>query len=393
MALHTSSLRSINCSNSGMTSKPELRKKKSRLWYLLPIFLHVIGGIVAYYIVRDSDSGFAKNLLWLGIILSAATTIIALAVYLAYNNDMTAARERISTSKLIDTASGQIEYADVGQGDPILAIHGAGGGFDQGLLTAEMFFDEEILNSHRVIAPSRFGYLQTPLPSGDASPVAQADAHAALLDALGIDEKVTVLGVSAGALSAQEFAIKYPDRVSVLILAVPAVWSPESAQEGSAEIGSDSFIANTVMRSDFIMWVFTKVAYSQLLTYVGVPEDLQRSMTAQERDEAQRLVVAILPVSQRYEGGVQETVNMANKHRLPLESITAPTLVVDAKDVVTYPGSKYAAEHIPNAQLVAFDTGGHLLVGHGEEAKAAVKNFMAQNRPGSALIEVEQGRE
>jgi pimeloyl-ACP methyl ester carboxylesterase len=116
-------------------------------------------------------------------------------------------------------------------------------------------------------------------------------------------------------------------------------------------------------------------------------------MTAQERDDAQRLVVAILPVSQRYEGGIQEAVNMANKHRLPLESITAPTLVIDAKDVVTYPGSKYAAEHIPNAQLVAFDTGGHLLVGHGEEAKAAVKNFMAQNRPSSVLIEVEQGRE
>ena len=34
-------------------------------------------------------------------------------------------------------------------------------------------------------APSRFGYLRTPLPS-DASPAAQADAHSCLLDALGL---------------------------------------------------------------------------------------------------------------------------------------------------------------------------------------------------------------
>jgi pimeloyl-ACP methyl ester carboxylesterase len=302
---------------------------------------------------------------------------------------MNAVQERISASKVVDTSMGKIEYADVGQGIPILSIHGAGGGFDQGLINAGFFFDEETLQSHQVIAPSRFGYLKTPLPAGDAGPSAQADAHAALLDALGIDDKVIVLGTSAGALSAQEFAIKYPDRVSALILAVPAVWSPESAAEGSAEIGSDNFIANTVMRSDFAMWIFTKVAYSQLLTYVGVPENLQEKMTAPEKDDAKKLMDAILPVSQKVDGGMQLAVDMANKEQLPLESIRAPTLVIDAKDVVTYPGSKYAAEHIPNAKLVEFETGGHLLVGHGVDARSAVKEFlvMHENQPVRSLLQ------
>ena len=361
-----------------MTSKWEVRRRRTRLWYLLPIFLSIIGGLIAYFIVRTSDPTIARNSLFIGIIVASVSCAIAVAVYVAYTNDMNAVRERISASKLIDTSVGKIEYADVGQGDPILSIHGAGGGFDQGLITAEAFLDDEILQSHRVISPSRFGYLKTPLPVGDAGPSAQADAHAALLDTLGIDEKVIVLGTSAGALSAQEFAIKYPDRVSALILAVPAVWTPESAAEGSAEIGADNFIAKTIMRSDFALWIFTKVAYSQLLTYVGVPESLQERMTPQEKVAAKKLIDAILPISQKVDGGIQEAVNMANMKRLALESIRAPTLVIDAKDVVTYPGSKYAAEHIPNAKLVTFETGGHLLIGHAEDARDEVRDFLIQ---------------
>lgn len=362
-----------------MTIKPEVQKKRSRLWYLLPIFLYAVGGLVAYFLLRSTDPALANNSLWIGIITSAGLTTIALALYLAYVNDMNAVQERLSASKVVDTSMGKIEYADVGQGIPILSIHGAGGGFDQGLINAGFFFDEETLQNHRVIAPSRFGYLKTPLPAGDAGPATQADAHAALLDALGIDEKIIVLGTSAGALSAQEFSIKYQDRVSALILAVPAVWAPESAAEGSAEIGADNFIANTVMRSDFAMWIFMKVASSQLLTYVGVPEDLQEKMTTQEKDDAKKLMDAILPVSQKVDGGMQLAFDMANKERLPLESISAPTIVIDAKDVVTYLGSKYAAEHIPNAKLVEFETGGHLLVGHGEDARNAVKEFLAMH--------------
>ena len=169
-----------------MTSRHEATtKRRSRLWYLLPIFLHVIGGLIAYFALRGSDHAIAKNSLWLGIILSAVATTLALAVYLAYVNDMTAARERILTAQVINTAIGPIQYAEVGHGTPVLVIHGAGGGFDQGLFTAKgALGDDDMADNYRVIAPSRFGYLGTPMPAtGDASPSAAADAHAALLDA------------------------------------------------------------------------------------------------------------------------------------------------------------------------------------------------------------------
>jgi FtsH-binding integral membrane protein len=48
-------------------SEPE--KPRSNAWYLLPIFFGVIGGIIAFFIIRKDDPRKARNCLYLGIIL------------------------------------------------------------------------------------------------------------------------------------------------------------------------------------------------------------------------------------------------------------------------------------------------------------------------------------
>jgi pimeloyl-ACP methyl ester carboxylesterase len=136
---------------------------------------------------------------------------------------------------------------------------------------------------------------------------------------------------------------------------------------------------NTVLRSDFMMWTITKLAGDQMISFLGVPAELQQSMTPKERENTERLIQLIQPVSQRYEGIKQDAENHQNRKRVALEQITAPTIIVDAKDVVTYPGSKYTAEHIPNAKLVEFETGGHLLIGHGDEVIVAILQFMQEH--------------
>jgi 2-hydroxy-6-oxonona-2,4-dienedioate hydrolase len=162
--------------------------------------------------------------------------------YARYSREIRAAMERVSLGgNVVDTACGPIHFADVGQGKPLLLVHGAGGGFDQVLMIAKQNGISEW--DYRIIAPSRFGYLQTPLTSEDASPAAQADAHACFLDALGIREKVAVIGTSAGALSAMQFAIKYPERVSALVLQVPDSWAPpESRGAAAVKIAGSNFI-------------------------------------------------------------------------------------------------------------------------------------------------------
>lgn len=136
-------------------------------------------------------------------ILGGIIAVILIVTYPSYRSDIRAARERVmSGSQVIETKCGPIEYATRGEGPPVLVVHGAGGGYDQGLWIAR----DQVGEGFRIIAPSRFGYLRTPLPH-DASPAAQADAYTYLLDAHNMS-RVAVVGVSAGAPSSMQFAFR-----------------------------------------------------------------------------------------------------------------------------------------------------------------------------------------
>jgi 2-hydroxy-6-oxonona-2,4-dienedioate hydrolase len=101
----------------------------------------------------------------------------------AYRATMAAAESRITRlSSIIETQAGPIEYGVVGRGPPLMMIHGAGGGFDQGLLFGHGLREA----GFQIIAPSRFGYLRSAFPE-DASPEHQADVLVELLDHLGLD--------------------------------------------------------------------------------------------------------------------------------------------------------------------------------------------------------------
>ena len=121
-------------------------------------------------------------------------------------------------------------------------------GFDQGLANAA----ELAGDGFRIIAPSRFGYLRTPVPQ-DASTVAQANAHAALLAELNIPSAV-VIGVSVGARSAVELALSHPEKVAGLILVVPALYPPESPVSIDASRGSKFAFQVVNIGGDFAWW-------------------------------------------------------------------------------------------------------------------------------------------
>lgn len=56
-------------------------KKRSNWWFLLPIFLGLIGGIIAFFILKNDDPKKAKNCLYLGIGLFLIGVIINLAIF------------------------------------------------------------------------------------------------------------------------------------------------------------------------------------------------------------------------------------------------------------------------------------------------------------------------
>src|SRR5258708_39764879 len=157
---------------------------------------------------------------YLGVPAAALAGLILFA-YFSYRHELGAAQARVSSdSEVVDTPCGPIEYALIGKGAPVLLVHGAGGGFDQGLEFGRPLAE----HGFTVIAMSRFGYLRTPLP-GDASPTAQADAHACLLDALKLPG-AAILGGSAGPPSGDGFLLVPPAQCSAPRLPVPPFFPP-----------------------------------------------------------------------------------------------------------------------------------------------------------------------
>ncbi len=308
------------------------------------------------------------------------------ALWNDYSRDMADARARIARgSAVLHTPRGVIEYAAVGGGpQTILISHGAGGGFDQGLDAAGSFV-RGAGTGMRVVAPSRFGYLRSSLPE-DASPEAQADAYACLLDALNI-HRIVMLGVSAGGPSAMQFALRHPARTSALLLLVPLAYPAGAQQRHSGAVPdrlplTTRWVFDAALSSDFLFWSALRFAPSMMTrSLLGtLPQTLER---ASQEEQARVNVVRdhLLPVTARRLGLLNDAAVGATLRRYELERITAPALVVGVADCLygTYPGARHSAEHIPGARFVSIPDGGHLWAGHHREVTSEIERFLSRN--------------
>ncbi|HUL94549.1 MAG TPA: alpha/beta fold hydrolase [Usitatibacter sp.] len=308
------------------------------------------------------------------ILVSVIVALAAIAVARLYQRALQQARERISNGRTIRTAHGPIEYAEAGHGSPLLLIHGAGGGFDQGLEFAASL----VARGFRVIAMSRFGYLGTPLPV-NASAEAQADAHDALLEALHI-ERATVIGASAGAPSAMQLAIRHPKRVAALVLLVPAAYAPHELGRGSLETpGGTGFLFSTALQSDFLYWLASHVAKGFVnRAILATPSRVVAAASPAEQARVARVRDHILPVSARREGLLNDARITSSLPRYDLDRITAPTLTVSAEDDLygTFAPAKYTAQSVPHGKFLGLKRGGHIWAGHDAEVAGVITEFV-----------------
>jgi len=310
-----------------------------------------------------------------GVALGAAALLAASApIYATYRAAMRRAQDRIAAGRLVQTRCGPIEYGVAGEGPPVLFIHGAGGGFDQGLA----FGADLAAAGFQVIAMSRFGYLRTPLPA-DASAAAQAHAHACLLDALDVPS-AAIVGGSAGAPSALQFALRYPERTTELVLAVPAAYAPRVDGRSALTVPAGTqTLFDTALRSDFLFWSASRLARATVARAIlGTPPEIVDRASAEERQRVARVIEEILPVSARRLGLINDAAITSRLERYELEKIEAPTLVFSVADDLygTYECARYTAAHIPNARFVGYPSGGHLWVGHQREVFGEIVRFL-----------------
>jgi 2-hydroxy-6-oxonona-2,4-dienedioate hydrolase len=314
-------------------------------WLALTLaFEFLLGRFVSGLAWREmlAQYNLAAGRLWALVPLWIAVAPALFFVYSSYAHDIAQARERIATgSEVLNTRCGPIEYASAGDGPPVLVVHGAGGGFDQGLAFGEMLAKRGL----RVIAMSRFGYLRTPLPA-DASAAAQADAHACLLDALGV-RRAAIIGASAGAPSSMQFALRHPERASALVLVVPAAYVPRPGNAPPLTTPAwTQFVFDTALRSDFLLWAAIRLARPALTEAIlATPLSVVESASAAEQLRVRRMLDDILPVTARRLGLLNDAAVTSSLARYELQRIAAPTLAISAADDLfgTFDAARYTA--------------------------------------------------
>jgi pimeloyl-ACP methyl ester carboxylesterase len=313
-----------------------------------------------------------KILLIIVAILIVIAGVLVMVTYPRYSREMRAARKYLQAdSEILNTDKGDIEYAVKGEGTPVLVLHGAGGGYDQGLWAGKLYLG----GGYKFISVSRYGYLRSPIPK-DPSVKTQAALYNALLDRLKI-KRVIVVGISAGGPSATQFANDYPDKTSALMLL-------SAVSEAGAPGDKPAFyvkIIHLIQQSDYAYWVFAKFMQPTILSLMGIPPEVYRNFTPTQKEMAQEMLDIMHPMTHRYKGTVNDG-EMIQREEVSTNHLTAPTLIIHAKDdaLVSYHHAKDAHKKIKQSRLIFLSTGGHTMLSQMDEVRQCAKEFLKNIR-------------
>jgi pimeloyl-ACP methyl ester carboxylesterase len=277
---------------------------------------------------------------------------------------------------VIDTSMGPVQAHDSGgDGPAVLFVHGTPGGADQGALMGAFLVEA----GFRVVAPSRPGYLDTPLTDDTASPAQQAALHLALLDALGVDD-VSITCWSGGGPSSYELAAARPDRVRSMV-AIAAVSKPYTFEHPGQEKSLFSRPGAWLMRE--MARHTPKSVVKMMTTEEGdlTKQQAKELVEATWEDEGRRAFVLawVDTVTGKRAKGFDNDRGRFPDLDLDLSRVTAPTLLVhaDTDSDVAYEYSQHAADALPDATLHTITGGTHISAWAGPD-EVATQQLVAE---------------
>jgi len=265
---------------------------------------------------------------------------------------------------------GKIQYKlEKKEGTPILFIHGITGGYDQGMISAKGLVPDNIT----LLSISRFGYLQSDLPD-DSSPENQCKAFKSLLDELNIDD-VVLIATSAGGTIALKFALMFPSICRGLILIGSGY---PSLLKIKGPTGPPSFL----LHDKIFEFLLNHMKY-MMLNMFGISKKEYKTGLKEDKETVNQILNSLLPINPRKEGILNDTYvtntdMIQNYNDYGLENIEAPILIFHGKNdpMAKYERMIEASKRFKNLKLVSYETGGHILFGHGKETKQHIKKFL-----------------
>jgi pimeloyl-ACP methyl ester carboxylesterase len=303
--------------------------------------------------------------------VTAGVTLVAAgggALMLRYRRELLRARTRLARleRRTVETPFGPVEYCEWGKGEPLLLVHGVVGGCD-----VPPSWRALVPAGYRIITPSRFGYLGSPLPEAPTT-AAQADAFSCLLDELGI-EQAPVLAFSAGSTSSVQLALRHPERVSALVLVASNAPHEKPVQLAPRALAPLVF-------SQPALWFLRVFLPSTLAQIAGKPADYE--LRAEDRRTLETIFDSFFPMRPRRAGCVFDGyVGNLEIGDCGFEEMRVPVLGVHAADdpLASYEDARAMVARIPGSRWVRVERGGHIFIHNDEQAVREIAAFLAAN--------------
>jgi pimeloyl-ACP methyl ester carboxylesterase len=288
-----------------------------------------------------------------------------------------ALRASLPVPAVVSTSRGPIELIDRGAGPAVLALHGGMGGCDQSLLLARAALGDD--PPFRLLAVSRPGYLGTP-QAGGATPEAQADLYAALLDALGI-ETALVIAVSAGGPSALHFALRHPTRCDGVVLISCCTGRLDVPEQVRTRLPMMRWIARVPGLVALLRWSTARQPDKAASRSIRDPELRARTLA----DPVAGAMLAELQASvftrlaERLPGTLSDTAHFSAMDAIDVARLTPPLLAIHGTNdnVVPFTHATRVAHNAPRGELMAIEAGEHVsLFTHLAEVRGRVRAFV-----------------
>ena len=261
------------------------------------------------------------------------------------------ARLEPQSGRVVKVAGGEIFVTELGEGPPLLMLHGGGPG-----ASGMSNFSRNIpamVEAFRVIVPDMPGYGRSSKGLDRTDPFgALARAMLALLDALGV-ERGHVLGNSLGGGCALRLALEAPERVDRLVLLGPGGvdTSRRPPTEGLMHL-LDYYSGEGPTREKFEQFLCKDLVFDG----ASLPETLIEARYAASIDPE---VVANPPLVRPKDLKSAQALDLTLDPRLG--SLEAPTLVLWGVEDRVNPatGGRSLQERMPNCDLYLFSRTGH----------------------------------